>query len=299
MDHHPTDTAPHTLGQIIDDRLGSGASVTLAPDLSAAILAGTHEISLDPAQLDDPLGSDRSDDWQDGKAFAALKNSIARDGQDMPIRVWPADPAWRPNPAAPLDTGPARFQIVAGRRRTAACALLGIKIRVVIAPRKTDASDEEATFDMLCQRFRENDARENLSPFERLTSVAELFEARSAIEGDALNGLKFAKSIGIAPSTLSRARALARHRTAITATCDAPTALSYRGIETIIAKIEGRTKQRKSKSLESTRGANGRNVTATLTDRKLTIAAHGVAVDHATLHRITERIAQIIPASRP
>ena len=291
---HP---APRTLGALIEDRLGSLAAITVGSDLAEAILAGTHEITLNPEQLDDPLGTDRHAEWQTDDAFTALKESIQQNGQDMPIRVWPTDPAWRPDPLAPLDTAGTRFQIVAGRRRTAACAVLGRTVRAVIAPRSKSASPDETRFEMLCQRFRENDARENLSPFERLTSIAELFETRAAIEGETLNAATFAKSLGIAQSAVSRAKSLARNRAAIEAICETPHALSYRGIESAIARIERRS-PKKDVGIKTRHEANGRTVKSSLAAAKLTITAPNVTLDATALESLTRTIAAIIPAKQ-
>ena len=287
-------TAPRTLGALIEDRLGSLADVTVGTDLAQAILDGTHEITLDPKQLNDPLGTDRHTNWQADDSFAALKDSIEQNGQDMPIRVWPTDPAWRPDPLAPLNPKNTPFQIVAGRRRTAACAALGLKVRAVIAPRTKGASANETRFDMLCQRFRENDARENLSPFERLTSIAALFEARTAIEGDTLSAAHFAKSLGIPQSAVSRARSLVKNRTAIEAACKTPHSQSYRGIESLIARVEGRGTE-KVTAVKVSHKANGRTLKATLASGKLTITAPKVALDTPALDSLTQTIAAIIP----
>ena len=62
-------------------------------ELCSDILNGRHEISLSPDQISDPMGTDRRQDWMSQEAFRSLVNSIASNGQDTPILVWPEDPA--------------------------------------------------------------------------------------------------------------------------------------------------------------------------------------------------------------
>jgi ParB family chromosome partitioning protein len=87
--------------------------------------------------------------------FIKLTKSIAARGQDTPIRVRPVQ-----------DALPFEFEIVAGHRRHAACLALdvatkgGFSIISMVDPAACD------TLDLVRKMYRENDAREPLSPHE-------------------------------------------------------------------------------------------------------------------------------------
>jgi ParB family chromosome partitioning protein len=87
--------------------------------------------------------------------FIKLTKSIAARGQDTPIRVRPIQ-----------GTPPFEFEIVAGHRRHAACLALdvatkgGFPIISMVDPAACD------TLDLVRKMYRENDAREPLSPHE-------------------------------------------------------------------------------------------------------------------------------------
>ena len=66
----------------------------LREDIAKAVLSGKREISLDPAQIDDPIGTDRRTGWIETESFDQLTESIEQNGQDVPVQVWPADPNW-------------------------------------------------------------------------------------------------------------------------------------------------------------------------------------------------------------
>ena len=90
------------------------------------ILNGRHELQISPEKVEDPLGSDRRDDWLAQEAFQTLLKSIQINGQDTPILVWPEDPNWKPDPLNPTDVADARFIMLTGRRRHAAAKCLGL-----------------------------------------------------------------------------------------------------------------------------------------------------------------------------
>ena len=52
---------------------------------------------------------------------------------------------------------------------------LGLKLRAILAP-SNFRNAEDSRFEMLFLRFRENEERENLSAFERLLSIGEMYE---------------------------------------------------------------------------------------------------------------------------
>lgn len=87
--------------------------------------------------------------------FIKLTKSIAKHGQDTPIRVRPVK-----------DSLPFEFEIVAGHRRHAACLALDASSSggfAIIA--MVDAAAGE-TLDLVRKMYRENDDREPLSAFE-------------------------------------------------------------------------------------------------------------------------------------
>ncbi len=81
--------------------------------------------------------------------FVATRESIRTHGQDTPIWVYQLGPE-----AAPFE-----YELVAGRRRHAACMALGIPVLALL---KTVSSDMDCALMM----FRENADRQNLSPLE-------------------------------------------------------------------------------------------------------------------------------------
>lgn len=272
----------------------------------AAILAGDRALSLDPEMIDDPLGSDRRPDWQETDGFHALKDSIEANGQDVPVQVWPADPDWRPDPRAPTETGNARFHLLSGRRRRAACVALGRPVRAVIVPPPAGASDADSRFAMLFHRFRENEAREDLSPFERLVSIGEIYEALTMAEEGAPTAVAFAKRIGVHESIVSRARAVWRHRDAIRARETDPYALTFKALQALLAEIEGRvpkapTKEKaKPRPVSATLERGGRTLSAKASRGTITVRTDGLDIDAATLEMVLKKIALALPkTSKP
>ncbi|WP_255471350.1 plasmid partitioning protein RepB [Paracoccus sp. M683] len=126
---------------------------TSAPALGAlqGSLASIREI--DPSLIDDWGPKDRLDDFttvndeDDDEGFEALKNSIRRDGQQVPILVRRSK------------TSEGRFEAIYGRRRLKACRDLGLKVRANVQ----DVDDATA----LLAKGLENAARRNLSFYEK------------------------------------------------------------------------------------------------------------------------------------
>lgn len=107
-------------------------------------------------------------------AFIRLAQSLAARGQDTPIRVRPVS-----------DAAPYEFEIVSGHRRHAACLALDVARGnfPVIALIDAQAGD---TLDLVRKMYRENDLREDLSPYEtgmmfRQWLEAGLFRTHEAI----------------------------------------------------------------------------------------------------------------------
>lgn len=153
VDTAPSSTAAAFKGAGSAWKAGALAQSQAAVEQSRAqlvedILNGRHELQISPDQVDDPLGSDRRDDWMAQEAFQTLLKSIEVNGQDTPILVWPEDANWKPDPLDPTDVSGARFIMLTGRRRHAVAKTLGIKLRAILAsPDKRDAENSE--FEML------------------------------------------------------------------------------------------------------------------------------------------------------
>lgn len=131
------------------DRIAS-----LEAERSTAIADGVQLIELDPDQITDTLPRDRIAAAFEDDEFDRFTQSIAEDGQYVPILV-----------RRVADKG---YEIAAGRRRLAACKALGRKVLARVTALNDDA--------MLTLQYRENAERENISTFERaqwLAAVAE------------------------------------------------------------------------------------------------------------------------------
>ena len=285
----------------------AGAMAQVESDLTemrdgivAAVISGKRELSLDPAQIKDPLGSDRRPDWEDTEAFIALKDSIDANGQDVPVQVWPADPSWRPDPRDPLDAQGVGFHLLSGRRRRTACAALGLPVRAVIMPPPEGATEAENRFAMLFHRFRENEAREDLSPFERMLSIGEIYEALSATEKTPPTAVAFAARIGVHESIVSRARAVLRHKDTILNTFKTPYDLSFRALQDALAKIDEPAKKPakkkpKAKTLKAEVSQGGRTLKATMTDKTVTIRLSHTDADEGDLKKALAKFAAALP----
>jgi len=131
------------------DRIAS-----LEAERETAIAEGVQLIELDPADVTDTLPRDRVDAAFEDDDFSRFTQSIAEDGQYVPILVRPA-----------AKDG---YEIAAGRRRLAACKALGRKVLA-----RVTALDDDA---MLTLQYRENAERENVSTFERALWLAAVSE---------------------------------------------------------------------------------------------------------------------------
>jgi ParB family transcriptional regulator, chromosome partitioning protein len=122
------------------------AAAAKAPELAAANSQATDRIvTLDPA-LVHPGGLEDRLEVDDGE-LEALAESIRTAGQKVPILV-------RPHPR-----NPGEYEIVAGRRRLAACRRAGIPVRAEVQ----DLDDRS----LVIAQAIENIAREDLSYIER------------------------------------------------------------------------------------------------------------------------------------
>lgn len=259
------------------------------------ILGGQHELSLSADQVVDRLGSDRREDWQKQEAFVSLKESIQANGQDTPIQVWPSDPDWQPDPLNPEDVSGVSFDVITGRRRHAIALLLGRPLRAVLAsPEKRGSEDEE--FELLFMRFRENEERENLGPFERLLSIGEMFENLKGSSGGNVTAVSFAKRIGVHESIISRGRAVFRDRDAILNKFKNVYDLSFPELQKAVASLSDKANAaskapKKAPKIVATRTLGSRKLSVSVQAGKLSVSAAGLNLDKGSLEGLSDVIA--------
>lgn len=305
------DVAPSIIAGV-KPRLGGSGSAWKAGALSDAeqilqterrqivdrILSGRQELRIDPAQVVDVIGTDRRDDWRDQEAFTALKESIAKNGQDTPIHVWPADPNWRPDEREPENVDGVEFHLIVGRRRHAILEDIGRPVRALLVPQSQRGSRDEQ-FEMLFMRFRENEERENLSAFERLVSIGEMFERlQDAMQDQKLSATEFSNRVGIHNSAVSRGRAVFTAKDQILHTCKNAYELSHRDLEKVLNDLSGKAqkpankKSAKAKKLTVQRKIGSRKLSVTGQGGRLSVAATGLALDEDVLNGLGDVIAE-------
>lgn len=214
--------------------------------------------------------------------------SIQRDGLDTPIRVRPADPGWRPDPDNPLDAGAARFHMLSGRRR-AACLILDRPVRAVVA------AGEESRFEALHERFRENEMRADLRPFELLVSIGELYEASEGEEKPSIR--VFAETIGVSKSQAALAVKVNRHRLSIARRGD-PSTLGNRQLQKIVREIEDSVAPVPAPAprvLREQVDSRWRRITGTVKDGRLPISVPSVEIDGARLRQALFTLGKMLP----
>ncbi|WP_203228086.1 replication protein [Roseovarius dicentrarchi] len=260
------------------------------------ILNGHHELSLDWKMVTDRLGSDRRADWQSQEAFHSLKDSIAANGQDTPIQVWPSDPDWKPDPLDPENVDGVKFELITGRRRHAIAGLLNMPLRAVLAsPEKRGSENEE--FELLFMRFRENEERENLGPFERLLSIGEMFENLKASSASSnVTAVSFAKRIGVHESIVSRGRSVFRDREQILNKFKNAYDLSFPQLQKAVSSLAEPKKTKtkapaKPKKVIVTRSVGSRKLSMSSQGGKLSVSAAGLDLDKQGLEGLGDVIA--------
>ncbi|MBB5696588.1 ParB/RepB/Spo0J family partition protein [Muricoccus pecuniae] len=159
---------------------------------------------IDPSRIEDALPADRFDIAYSHDEIASLAENIRQRGQDLAILV-------RPKPSS--EPGEA-YEIAAGKRRLAACRLLGI----TVLARVRDLSDEG----MLAARFSENHHREDLSAFERARYFAH------TLERTGLTGTELASIYGVDKSLISHLLKLRQIPDAVVLSFRDPRAVSFR-----------------------------------------------------------------------
>ena len=268
------------------------------------ILSGRLELAISPNLISDPLGTDRRADWIVQDAFKSLLRSIEVNGQDTPILVWPKDETWAPDPLNPTNVEGVEFVMLTGRRRHAVAEQLGLPLRAVLAP-SDKREGVTGKFEMLFFRFRENEEREDLSPFERLFSIGEMFETLSAsTEGHELTAVSFAERVGVHESIISRARAVFRSRDAILNTFKNVYEMSFRDLQNALSTVSDEKQanlkaKSKPKKLTVTRKVGNRKLSITSINGKLSVSAAGLKIDKKGLEGLGDVIADYLQKHRP
>ena len=319
VEQHAENQAPPSVDDVettagLKPRLGGSGSAWKAGALSDAsqilsaereqvvdrILSGRQELKISPEQIVDVVGSDRRDDWRDQEAFAKLKTSIEKNGQDTPIHVWPADPDWRPDEREPENVDGVNFHLIVGRRRHAILQALGRPVRAILVPQDQRGTNEEQ-FEMLFMRFRENEERDNLSAFERLVSIGEMFEKLQFASPDSkTTATEFADRVGVHNSAVSRGRAVFAARDQILHACKNVYALSHRELEQVLSEVTGksvkatRKKPVKPKKLTVQRKIGSKRLSVMGQGGRLTVAASGLKLDEEVLNGLGDLIAKYL-----
>ncbi len=267
--------------------------------LSKDILAGRHVLEIDPAAIKDPIGTDRRDDWAAREEFLALKNSVEANGQDTPIQVWPADPNWVPDALDPTNLEHVQFLLLAGRRRCEVAQQLGRTVRAVIAP-QGDRNTAHEAFGMLVMRFRENEAREDLSAFERLISIGQMYDALVAASETKVTAKGFADQIGVHESVVSRARAVLKAKDPLLNAFKNVYDFSFQELQKAMAALNEKPAAPKAKPtrLRSTHKVGSRNLVVETVSGKLAVKASGLALDQTQVNELGEIIATYLNNNR-
>ncbi|WP_299969190.1 ParB N-terminal domain-containing protein [uncultured Roseobacter sp.] len=264
------------------------------------VLAGQQELRLSPDQIVDVIGTDRRDDWQDQEAYAKLKASIAANGQDTPIAVWPVDPNWRPDEREPSNAEGIQFHLIVGRRRHAILKELGRPIRALLVSQDRRGTDEEE-FEALFMRFRENEERENLSAFEQLAAIGEMFKRlQEANPEQKIKAIDFAQRVGIHNSAVSRGRTVYAAREQILHACKNAYALSHRELENLLKELSVKPKQNplkkpeKPKAIRVERRVGDKKLSVSGQGGRLSVSASGLALNKEVLTGLSDLIAEYL-----
>jgi len=267
-------------------------------DLVRAILAGDQVIEIDPDVIEDPIGTDRRADWMEQESFLTFVEDIRENGQDMPILVWPQDKNWKPDLLDPKNLERVQFLLLAGRRRREAARKLGRPVRAVIASQE-GRDGAETTFNMLVLRFRENDQREDLSPFERLASIGQMYEELKSASDTKVTAKSFADRIGVHESIVSRARAVFRAKDEILNAFKNVYELSFHDLQSVLSQLsetdeKQSQKPAKLKKLKVIRKVGNRNLSVEAIDGKLSIKTSGVALNKGHLEELGDVVAKFL-----
>lgn len=264
--------------------------------LAADILSGDHIIEINPEMITDAIGSDRRSDWQDQAEFSNFVESIKENGQDLPIHVWPEDPEWVPDDIDPQNLERVQFLLLAGRRRTEAAKRLGRPVKAVIAS-QAKRKGAENLFEMLAFRFRENEEREDLSAFERLLSIGEMYEALSEASSSKIKAKDFADRIRVHESMVSRARSVLAAKDEILNAFKNVYDMSFQELQKALASLSDKAApgaKAKPKKLKVTRKIGSRNLALETVDGRLSVTTTGIKLDKAKLEGLGDLIAEYL-----
>jgi ParB family chromosome partitioning protein len=123
--------------------------------------------------------------------------------------------------------------LISGRRRLEALRRLKRGIRTVCVVKPL----EDEKFDQLHRRYRENAERENLSLYEELVAIGELFEAGVKVEPK-LKAREFGKRTSVSEAKVSKARSIFTHRKRIEREISDPTALTLHVIDALLPALK-------------------------------------------------------------
>jgi len=191
---------------------------TRVEKLEAERAAGMVLLRLDPKTIGTTEFANRhalSLDAQDPK-FQQLKDSIATNGQDTPVRVRPALPG-----------NPFSFELVEGHRRLAVCLALDAERGgfTILARIDSAASDQR---DLVLKMYRENAEREDLSPFELGSMFRSWLNAQIFTKQ-----VELARATGLSEATIHQYLSVAELPSAVIAAFGDPRVISLRWVQDI------------------------------------------------------------------
>jgi ParB family transcriptional regulator, chromosome partitioning protein len=190
---------------------------TRVEKLEAERAAGMVLLRLDPKAIGTTKFANRhalSLNARDVK-FQQLKESIATNGQDTPVRVRPAL------------AGPFSFELVEGHRRLAACIALDAERGgfTILARIDNAASDQR---DLVLKMYRENAEREDLSPFELGSMFRSWLNAQIFTKQ-----VELARATGVSEATIHQYLSVAELPSAVIAAFGDPRTISLRWVQEI------------------------------------------------------------------
>lgn len=145
------------------------------PNFAVFVRPGVFLIDVEPNQIIDEVGSDRTVETGDREKFEKLRDDISQRTQTTPIRVRPRDPNWTPDEAG------SEFLLQSGRRRLQACKDLNLKVLALVT---AVTNEDDLHLEDLLERFQENSMREDLSGFERYISIGEIAACLEDLDQD-------------------------------------------------------------------------------------------------------------------
>lgn len=187
-------------------------------------------VKLDPRQIRDAVGSDRSDRLGPEDKFDELKEDIRKRGQRTPIRVRPDASDWQPDKMGQVAEAD-RFILQSGRRRLQACVELNEPIVAIVT---AVTQDTDAKLDDLVERFSENAIRADLTGFENYLSIGEIAEHL-----DDMNQSEVSEILSVAREEVSVGQAVFRYQDDLIGMIgEEVRSLSKRQVRPLIARVK-------------------------------------------------------------